>query len=114
MAISIVKIVDVQGGEGPGLRKIYITGVNAVAGTEEAVAHGLPAAPDIVTVSDTTDGATGAEEPTSYREIEASRTATNLYIASVGTLSTATATINCVYNTRGVSSGSEDAGEDVL
>jgi hypothetical protein len=114
MAISIVKTVDVQTGVGLALRKIYITGVNATPGTSEDVPHGLGVVPDAVQVSDTTILATIYEEPTSYRELEAVRDATNLEVASVGTDASATATINVWYTGRTPTDDSEDAGEEVL
>jgi hypothetical protein len=114
VTVSIQKIVDVQRGTGPGLRKIYITGVNASDGTPEALDHGLPAAPDSVHVEMTSRHAALYEEPTTYLEVEASRTDTQIFVESIGTSSSATACVYLEYTARGLVDGEEDAGEGVL
>jgi hypothetical protein len=117
VAISIVKTVDVQTGTGVALRKIYISGVNSTPGTGENVAHGLgggAAGIVAVIVAPTVYAENAYEAPTTYLEVEASRTDTNLVIASLGTQSTAKGTVYVWYNVLGDADDAEDAGEEVL
>lgn len=114
MAISITSIQDVQTGVGLAVRLINIAGVNATPGTAEAVAHGLPTTPVFVQVAANIYKENAYEAPTTYIEVIASRTDTNVYIASLGTQSGATGQIQCWYNTLGKVAGDQDAGEGVL
>lgn len=114
MAVSIVKVEDVQRGTGPGLRKLYITGVNTVDGTGELLDHGCPGTPDKVVVAVTKRSAALYEEPTTYVEEEASRSDTQVKITSIGTSSAVTATVYLEYTQRANAADAEDAGEGVL